>query len=210
MRRFPLLLLLASMVFATMWTWVAAPTDARLSIHMNMTHCVVSRPELWCPAVPTCTGGGSASVAISPRDIIDWAAAKGSVGQVDVTVMRYLIVDANGCWRGYATYVSICMPKPVWANITIYATQVWFNGTMRPVAIRLTQPDYIGRWPVVFNTTGDWGFTDSGGPYCFNYYLQPTLDEPLGQGDYIYTVPYTFDNITIVVEGRWFPVKTPS
>ncbi len=208
MRRLPLLLLLASMVFATMWTWVAAPTDARLSIHVNMTHCIMERPEPWCPAAPVCAGGGSASAAISPRDIIDWAVAKGSVGQVGVYIGRYVSAP-SGCVEGYMTYVSICMPKPVWANITIYATQVWLNGTMRPIAIRLTQPDYIGRWPVWFNATWE-SFTDSGGPYCFKYYLQPTLDEPLGQGGYIYAVPYTFDNITIVIEGRWFPVKTPS
>jgi hypothetical protein len=208
MRRFPLLLLLASAVYVTVWIWVAAPTDARLVIHMNMTHCVVSRPEPWCPAAPTCTGRGSASVAISPRDIIDWAVAKGSIGQVDVYIQRYVLMP-HGCVESYMTYVLICMPKPVWANITIYATQVWLNGTMRPIAIRLTQPDYIDRWPAVFNAT--WGFTGGGGgPYCFKYWLQPTLDSPLGEGDYIYEVPYTFDNITIVVEGRWFPVKTPS
>ncbi|MFP3252422.1 MAG: hypothetical protein RXO32_11935, partial [Thermoproteus sp.] len=45
---------------------------------------------------------------------------------------------------------------------------------------------------------------------CFNYYLQPTAAVPLGEGDYIYAVPYTFDNITITITGRWFPVKTPS
>ncbi|MFP3193017.1 MAG: hypothetical protein RXR02_07890, partial [Thermoproteus sp.] len=134
------------------------------------------------------------SMPVSPRDIIDWAVAKGSVGQVNVTVARYLMgVDANGCWQGYITYVSICMPKPVWANVLINADQVWLNGTVEPISIVLTQPDYVNDTAV-----------------CFNYYLQPTLDEPLGQGDYIYAVPYTFDNITIVVEGRWFPVRTPS
>jgi hypothetical protein len=85
------------------------------------------------------------------------------------------------------------MPKPVWVNVMVYADQVWLNGTVRPFSMVLTQPD------LVTNTT-----------VCFNYYLQPTAAAPLGQGDYIYGVPYTFDNITITITGRWFPVKTPS
>jgi hypothetical protein len=196
MRRLPLLLLLASAVYVTVWIWVASPTDVSLAAHMDLGHCVMGRPEVWCPPVAMCPVGHqvAASMPVSPRDIIEWAVAKGSVGQVNVTVTRYLMgVDANGCWQGYITYVSICMPKPVWVNVVINADQVWLNGTVEPFSAVLTQPNYVADKVV-----------------CFNYYLQPTAAVPLGQGDYIYGVPYTFDNITIVVEGRWFPVKTPS
>ena len=195
MRRLPLLLALASTVFATVWIWVAAPTDVSLTTHVNMTHCVVGRPEVWCPAVAMCPPyTATATLAVSPRDIIDWAVAKGSIGQINITVARYLLwVDDNYCWQGYGTYVSICMPKPVWANVIINATQVWLNGTVRPFSTVLTQPNYVA------NTT-----------VCFSYYLQPTAAVPLGQGNYIYAVPYAFDNVTIAIIGRWFPVKTPS
>jgi len=194
MRRLPLLLALASTVFATVWIWVAAPTDVGLTTHVNMTHCVVGRPEVWCPAVAMCPPyTATSTLAVSPRDIIDWAVAKGSIGQINITVRRLLLwVDANGCWRGYGTYVSICMPKPVWVNVIINATQVWLNGTVRPFSTVLTRPNYVANTAV-----------------CFNYYLQPTA-VPLGQGNYIYAVPYAFDNMTITIIGRWFPVKTPS
>jgi hypothetical protein len=196
MRRLPLLLLLASAVYVTVWIWVAAPTDASLAAHVDLGHCVMGRPEVWCPPAAMCPVGHQVAVSmpVSPRDIIDWAVAKGSIGQVNVTVTRYLMgVDANGCYHGYITYVGVCMPKPVWVNVMINADQVWLNGTVKPFSMVLTQPN------LVTNTT-----------VCFNYYLQPTTAVPLGEGDYIYNVPYTFDNITIVVEGRWFPVKTPS
>jgi len=210
MRRLPLLLVFASVVFATVWVWVAAPTDVRLTAHVDLGHCVVGRPEVWCPLTAMCPaeysgmfatlyippGNSSASVSlpVSPRDIIDWAVAKGSIGQVNITVVRYLMwVDANGCWRGYITYMSICMPKPVWANVEIDADMVWLNGTVVPFSIVLAQPDAVNDTAV-----------------CYNFYLQPTAAVPLGGGGYIYAVPYTFDNITITVTGRWFPVKAPS